>query len=112
MSHNSRFVIRRLFNTLLLIPALLFLSNVTLYGQYKYGLKPVTFQQYQKSVQVNPDKEFIVLEKFVPGVLLDIRYATSNNFTKQKIYTLAKAYARKPVAEALRRAQAELKPMG
>ena len=52
------------------------------------------------------------LENFIPGIVLDIRYATTNNFTKEKIYNLAKAYARKPVAEALKKVQAYLSKQG
>jgi len=44
--------------------------------------------------------------------VLDIRYATTNNFTGEKIYSIAKAYARKPVAEALKKIQADLKSQG
>jgi D-alanyl-D-alanine dipeptidase len=43
---------------------------------------------------------------------LDIRYATTNNFTGEVIYNLATAYARKPVAEALALVQADLKEQG
>lgn len=112
MARNSKLTARNLSNKLLLIVVSCLLATFPLYAQYKYGLTPVTLQQYEKSIQTNPDKELIDLEKFVPGVVLDIRYATTNNFTKQRIYTLAKAYARKPVAAALKRVQAALKPMG
>jgi D-alanyl-D-alanine dipeptidase len=44
--------------------------------------------------------------------VLDIRYATTNNFAKEKIYSYARAFARKPVAEAVRKAQAELQLKG
>jgi D-alanyl-D-alanine dipeptidase len=81
-------------------------------AQYKYGLKPTTLEGYEQSVKINPNKELIDLEKFIPGVVLDIRYATTNNFMKEKIYTSARAFARKPVAEAVRKAQAELKLQG
>jgi len=81
-------------------------------AQYKYGLKVTNLQEYKHSVKLNPNKELIDLEKFIPGIVLDIRYATTNNFTGEKIYNLAKAYARKPVAEALKRAQAELQKQG
>lgn len=80
--------------------------------QNKYGLKAMTYAEYKQSLAANPQKELVDLEKFVPGLVLDIRYATTNNFTKEKIYNLAKAYARKPVAEALKKIQAELKPKG
>jgi D-alanyl-D-alanine dipeptidase len=78
----------------------------------KYGLNPTTLVAYKASVKENPAKELIDLEKLIPGIVLDIRYATTNNFTGERIYTLAKAYARKPVAEALKRAQAALKDKG
>lgn len=81
-------------------------------GQYKYGITPLTYAQYKKSIQQNAAKQLIDLEKFIPGIVLDIRYATANNFTGEQIYNLSKAYARKPVAEALKKAQAELKLKG
>ncbi len=86
--------------------------SLTVCGQNKYGLKPTNYVEYQSTVKTNPNKELIDLEKFVPGLILDIRYATTNNFTGEKIYNLSKAYARKPVAEALKKIQVELKKEG
>jgi D-alanyl-D-alanine dipeptidase len=83
------------------------LASLSSFAQNKYGLKATTLQEYQKSLSVNPEKELVNLQKFIPGIVLDIRYATTNNFTGEKIYNLARAYARKPVAEALKKAQAE-----
>ena len=57
-------------------------------------------------------KELVDLEKTISGIVLDIRYATANNFTKEKIYNLPKAYARKPVAEALKKAQEQFQKLG
>ena len=54
-------------------------------SQNKYGLVATTFNQYKESLNDNPQKELIDLEKFIPGLVLDIRYATTNNFTKEKI---------------------------
>lgn len=96
---------------LLVLMILCFVSIVTS-GQNKYRLTPTDYDGYLKSVKANPDKELIDLEKFIPGIVLDIRYATTNNFTGEKIYNLARAYARKPVAEAVKRAQAELAKQG
>jgi D-alanyl-D-alanine dipeptidase len=81
-------------------------------AQNKYGLKATTYQEYIATVKANPKKELVDLEKFVPGLVLDIRYATTNNFTGEQIYNLPRAYARKPVAEALKKVQEELKPQG
>jgi D-alanyl-D-alanine dipeptidase len=85
---------------------------VTAVAQNKYGLKATTYEEYLKTVKADPKKELINLETLVPGLVLDIRYATTNNFTGEKIYNLARAYARKPVAEQLKVVQAELKKKG
>ncbi|MBK5279611.1 MAG: M15 family metallopeptidase [Bacteroidia bacterium] len=92
--------------------ALFILLSGSVLSQNKYGLKPTTLLEYQATLKANPEKELVDLEKFVPGIVLDIRYATTNNFTSEKIYNLAKAYARRPVAEALKRAQADLEKQG
>ena len=81
-------------------------------AQNKYGLNPMKLEAYQKSLVSNPQNELVNLEKFIPGLALEIGYATTKNFTGTKIYTLARAYARKPVAEALKKIQAELKKQG
>jgi D-alanyl-D-alanine dipeptidase len=90
---------------LLLIPNLIFAQN-------KYGLTPMKFEAYKESLAVNPQNELVNLEKFIPGIELSIGYATTNNFTGTKIYNLPRAYARKPVAEALKKIQADLKKQG
>jgi D-alanyl-D-alanine dipeptidase/esterase/lipase len=77
-----------------------------------YGIKPMTLEAYKKSLKNNPDNELVDLGKVVPNIVLDIKYATTDNFTKAKIYNLAKAYARKPVAQALVKAQAEFNKLG
>lgn len=88
------------------------LLAVTTQAQYKYGLKVTNLKEYEASIKQNPKKELIDLEEYIPGIVLDIRYATTNNFTGEKIYNQAKAYARKPVADAVKRAQAELQKQG
>jgi D-alanyl-D-alanine dipeptidase len=75
-------------------------------------LKVTNLKEYKASIKQNPKKELIDLEQYIPGIVLDIRYATTNNFTGEQIYNLAKAYARKPVADAVKRAQAELQKQG
>ncbi|HZY80849.1 MAG TPA: M15 family metallopeptidase [Cyclobacteriaceae bacterium] len=88
------------------------LASISSFAQNKYGLKATNLTDYKKSLATNPEKELVNLEKVVPGVVLDIRYATTNNFTGEKIYNLARAYARKPVAAALKKAQAEFAKSG
>ena len=88
------------------------LATLVSLGQNKYGLKTTNYVEYLETVKQNPDKQLVDLEKFIPKIVLDIRYATTNNFTKQKIYNLSKAYARKPVAESLLKIQQTLNKQG
>ncbi len=94
--------------------AIILLSIISFYGaaQNKYGLNPMKMKDYKASIKTNPENELVNLEKFIPGLTLEIRYTTLNNFTGRKIYNLARAYARKPVAEALKKIQADLKKQG
>jgi zinc D-Ala-D-Ala dipeptidase len=88
------------------------LFSISTFAQNKYGLTPMKMEDYKKSVKTNPENELVNLAEFIPGLALDIRYATTNNFTGQRIYNLARAYARKPVAESLKKIQADLKAQG
>ncbi len=63
---------------------------------------------YNKLVKEDSLNQLINLEDFIPGIVLDIRYATTNNFTGEKIYNSPCAFVRKPVAEALSDIQKEL----
>ncbi len=79
----------------------------------KYGLSVInTEAAYKKSIAENRNKELVDLEKFIPGIRLDVRYATTNNFSKQAVYDQARAFARLPVAAALKNVQAELSKSG
>lgn len=81
--------------------------------QNKYGLKIVDSQQdYRALIQRDKNKALLEIKRYVPGIKLDIRYATKNNFMKQVMYKQARAFARRPVVEQLKRIQAELKPKG
>jgi D-alanyl-D-alanine dipeptidase len=91
---------------------ILCLWSMTLVAQNKYGLSTMRLEEYKNSMVSNPENELVNLEKFIPGLKLEIRYATTNNFTGQQIYRLARAYARKPVAEALKKIQSDLKQQG
>lgn len=46
------------------------------------------------------------------SIHLDIRYATSKNFVGRPVYSEAKAFLQRPAAEALVKANRELKPLG
>jgi D-alanyl-D-alanine dipeptidase len=75
----------------------------------QYGLKIIDSEkEYLKHIELDSNNRMIDLEKFIPNVRLDIRYATSNNFTKTAVYDRAKALVRLPVATALLKVQKEL----
>jgi len=76
----------------------------------QYDLEIVSdIKDYNKLISEEPANAFVDLEEMIPGIVLDIRYASKNNFTKQIIYESPKAYVRKPVAEALVKIQDDLK---
>ncbi len=56
--------------------------------------------------------DLVELIKLDPTVKLDIRYATRNNFLGTPVYTQARAFLQRRAAEALLRAQRELKAHG
>jgi len=58
------------------------------------------------------DSPLVDLEKYIPGLGVEIRYATSNNFMKEKLYPEARCLLRKEAAEKLGRVQERLKEQG
>lgn len=75
----------------------------------KYGLYVVKdLAAYENSVKNDSNKILVDLEKFIPGIKLDIRYATSNNFLGEPVYKKAKAFLRLPAAIQLKKIQKEL----
>ena len=58
------------------------------------------------------DERLVNIEALIPGIRLDIRYATVNNFTQRKLYPIARCYLRKRVAERLAEVQQELQAQG
>lgn len=70
------------------------------------------YNQYLAAIKTNPENELLDIKKAIPNITLDIRYATANNFMKQKMYQQARAFARKPVVEALKKIQIELNKKG
>jgi D-alanyl-D-alanine dipeptidase len=70
------------------------------------------YNQYLASVKSNPNNQLIEIKRAIPNISLDIRYATKNNFMQQVMYKQARAFARKPVVEALKKIQAELNKKG
>jgi D-alanyl-D-alanine dipeptidase len=82
-------------------------------AQNPFGLPVIsTTSAYKASIKADKNKRLIDIKKTIPGIVLDIRYATKNNFMKQVMYPEAKAFARAPVVEQLKRIQLELLKKG
>lgn len=71
-----------------------------------------TVNDYESQVAGNHEMQMIDLTKKIPSIVLDIRYATANNFTGKAIYASSKAFVRKPVANAIQKVQDSLKRYG
>ena len=56
--------------------------------------------------------DLVELTALDPTIKLDIRYATTNDFLGTPLYTQARAFLQRPAAEALVRANRELKAQG
>ncbi|SDE13734.1 D-alanyl-D-alanine dipeptidase [Mucilaginibacter pineti] len=81
---------------------------------YKYidSTKISGVKAYTREVKNNPDKQLIEIKQLIPDIVLDIRYATINNFMHRRMYLQPKAYARLPVVKALQQVQADLHTRG
>lgn len=78
-----------------------------------YGLDIInSLEGYSKTVEADSSNLLVDLEKHIPGVVLDIRYATENNFTGKKIYTAPKAWLRRDAADSLLKIQQILSQEG
>lgn len=78
-----------------------------------YGLAVVgSLAEYREQVRRDPSHQLVDLAAAVPGVALEIRYATADNFLGRPLYPVARAFLRRPAAEALAAAQAELAAEG
>ncbi len=58
------------------------------------------------------DEPLYDLSRVNPRIILDIKYATADNFLGKPVYTMAKAYLRKSVAQKLNRVQEALEKRG
>jgi D-alanyl-D-alanine dipeptidase len=59
-----------------------------------------------------PMPDLVDMATFCPDIVLDIRYATDNNFTGKKVYSHAKCYLLRSTAEKLKEVQKHLKKFG
>jgi len=81
-----------------------------------YILPPVTskYEEYKKQVKQEVSKTMVELRDAVPGIVYDLRYASTNNFMHRLMYPAGtrQTFLRKPAAEALNNVQEELAKKG
>ena len=91
---------------LLWLPAHIFAQAIPL---NKYGLPVVnTFPLYQQQVKADAGMRLVKVDQ----IATDVKYATSDNFTRATLYPFAAVWLRQPAYEALMRLQEFLAPMG
>jgi len=90
-----------------------------LYGQElrigKYGLAYIDkVQDYQESVIIDSTKQMVDVERMIHTIVLDLRYASTNNFMGKRMYpkNTHRTYLRLPAVLALRKVQEELNNSG
>jgi D-alanyl-D-alanine dipeptidase len=79
------------------------------------GLKVVaSIESYRETVMKDQNKKMVDIQKTIPNIVLDLRYATTNNFMGRIMYPEQPGYTflRLPAARALAKVQRELNSMG
>ncbi len=80
----------------------------------KYGLWVIkNIPTLITTIKHDNNKQMMDIKKVIPHIVIDLRYATTNNFMHKKLYpTVATTYIRLPAAIALQRVQNELTEIG
>lgn len=64
------------------------------------------------TTRVGSTTNLVELNRLIPDIVLDIRYATTNNFTGKVVYPEARCFLVREAGEALCKVQADLKAQG
>lgn len=81
-----------------------------------YTRPPLTskYDDYKKQVKLDSSKKMVELKTLVPGLVYNLRYASTGNFMKRLMYPSGTntTFLRLPAAEALKKIQEELLAKG
>jgi len=77
----------------------------------KYGLWVInSVDVYKKTIEPDPAKNMISINKKIPDIILDLKYASADNFMKESLYpSIHTTYLRLAALNALDNVQQELK---
>jgi zinc D-Ala-D-Ala dipeptidase len=96
----------------------LFISNLVAFNLAaqskivnKYGLTVIgNIKVLQNEINNDSSLQMINLQKYIPGIDLDLKYATRDNFMHEKLYPpVHTTFLRKPAADALKKVVEDLK---
>jgi D-alanyl-D-alanine dipeptidase len=86
------------------------LGCLTVHAQdYRTALHVKDKAQYLAQASADSNFQLVEIAKVIPSIKLDIRYASANNFMRQRMYNQARAFARLAVVNALKQVQNDLK---
>ena len=77
--------------------------------------EPPTTESTQPQMIAQPipeDDAFVRVKEYIPDIVVDLRYATDNNFTDQQIYNFSEAWLRYGTVKKLLLVQEELRQNG
>ena len=88
-----------------------------LFAPKAFGQKPPmlnSYHEYRQAVLQDPSKQMTELKEIIPSVVYDLKYATTNNFMKRRMYPRGTSvtFLRKDAALALAKVQQELHTKG
>jgi D-alanyl-D-alanine dipeptidase len=77
----------------------------------KYGLIIINSTKIlQKEIEEDSANDMVNLQNYIPGIKMDLKYATTQNFMHQKLYPSVKTtFLRKPAAVNIKKVVEELK---
>lgn len=79
----------------------------------EYGLQVISkIGHYNHLAKTDTNKQMVALKKYIPHVIFEWKYATTNNFTNRILYTKPDAFMRIEAAEALHKIATELETQG
>lgn len=87
-------------------------------GKYKAMIKAIdesgnhTSQEITVKVLKLSKEDYVIIKKYIPNIYIDLKYASSDNFTKEVIYDFKDAYLRYGTVEKLKNVQTELWNLG
>ncbi|HEV2601050.1 MAG TPA: D-alanyl-D-alanine dipeptidase [Candidatus Babeliales bacterium] len=80
---------------------------------FSHLTKQVDYKKLNPDVQSYfEDAQLVDIQKLYPNIQLDLKFATTDNFTKKKLYNSYQCLLIKPVAEALNNAAQEFATLG